>query len=420
MKSQWSLPVKAVFLFLSTYAMLYIVNYVFKSYEALNLFWEAVIPPFAKIWGYEKSINTSLKVGDFVMVFFKMCFCICVAMVTIVIILLIDFKRNNYKKLLAYLTVGIRYFMCYMMLSFGIIKILTYGQFTPLSEAYLSTKFGDMSPGGLLYGFMSYSRPYLFFAGILEIAGGLLLLSRKTVRLGAFILLGIMINVLVLNLCYNFFQKILSIHLVLMLLYLIVLDRKALFQYFIPTKLTIPDAHNTLITSINIKYQKFFKYALIALMLGYFSYDNYNKVIEQLSHSTNRNITHFFGEHYISQNSRTIDGYPLSDLPDSLNWKAFYQIIEDKVLIKTENNELINFVFEPDIEKQLFRIKWLYEDKFYELAYEHIDSNKLRVNGRLAGYYLDFNMHRTESFEYLHNKQSDYRLLNDKFRWIYY
>jgi len=113
-------------------------------------------------------------------------------------------------------------------------------------------------------------------------------------------------------------------------------------------------------------------------------------------------IAHFFGVYKIKQNSRSIDGYPLSSLPDSLNWKVFYKSKQDRVFIKTQNDALINFVFEPDIKKQLFRIKHPWEDEFYELPYEHIDTNMLRVNGSLAGNYVDFTMHRINDLHYWH------------------
>jgi len=70
------------------------------------------------------------------------------------------------------------------------------------------------------------------------------------------------------------------------------------------------------------------------------------------------------------------------------------------------------------LKKQLFRIKSVNEDAFYELPYEQLDTNMFRVNGSLAGNYVDFTMHRTKSFEYLRKRQIGHKLTNDKFKWI--
>lgn len=421
MESKWPLPHKAIFLFLSTYLFLYMFIGVFQIHKLLHPVWEIIIPRFAQFWGYENTINTSLSNGDFVNEFFKICLYSIVAFFTAIIVLLIDFNRNNYNKQLQWLTVCIRYYVCYMMLAFGIMKFSSYGQFPPLTDTDLSTKLGDMSPGGLLFNFMSYSRPYVILAGALEVAGGLLLLNRRTVTIGALLLFGVVLNVLMVNLSYNFMQKILSIHLLAMILYLILLEGKGLYQFFILRKPAQLNTNNLIFPPTNIKAKNILKFLVIVFMFGYFSYTKYDLFFIEKSISSYNNrskITCFFGVHNIEQNSRNIDGYPLSELPDSLNWKAFYQSKDDNVLVKTQNDQFIYYAFEPDIKKQIFRIKRPYEEKFYELPYEQVDTNRLRINGSLAGYYVDFTMHRTNDLEFMRKRSKKYRLTSDEFSWI--
>jgi len=421
MDSKWSFFIKAIFLFFGTYLFLYMLNNVFQIAEIFSPLWKIIIPPFAEFWGYEHPVNIQKPNADYMHNFFKICIYLAVSLLTTLIVLIIDFKRKNYSKQLQWLTVCIRYFICYQMLAFGLVKFFTYGQFLPLTEDKLTTMLGDMSASTLFFNFMSYSRPYAILAGILEVAGGLLLLNRRTVTLGALLLFGVMINVLMVNFCYNFIQKILSLHLLILLSYLVLLDVKGLYQFFILRKPALPNTKNFLFMPVNIRAKGFLKFTIIAVMFGYFAHTKYGWQLERSKEFSTHyldDITQFFGVYQIENNQNNIDGYPLGSLPDSLNWKTFYQSVEDKVLIKTQNNKLINFAFEPDVGKQLFRIKYPQEDQFYELSYEQIDTSELRVNGNIAGNDVDFTMHQIKSLEHTRKQQNEYNLMRNKFEWI--
>jgi len=352
MRSKWPFLLKTVFLFLGTYFFLYMLNSVSKVSETLGpFFWDSIIPSFAKFCGYEDTVKISYRGGDYVYNFFKICFYAIVAFVTTVLLLLVDFKRDNYNALLQWLTVCVRYFVFYMMFSFSIMKFLPI-QFPPLTEDVLNTKLGDFSPGSLLFTYMSYSRPYVLLVATLQMAGGLLLLSRKTVLIGALISIGIMFNVLMVNLCYNYSQKILCIHLVIMLLYLILLNGKALFKFFVLRKPSTPNINNALFAPVNIKAKSILKFGVITFTFCYFGYIHYNNFLQyQNKVETVSSITPFFGVYNIQQNNRSIEDNPIANLQDSLNWKVFYQSVENKVLIKTQNDSLINFAFKPNVKK---------------------------------------------------------------------
>lgn len=415
MKSKWTLPFKAVFWFLAVYLFIYMFNHCFQTYKILSPFWELIIPEFARFWGYEKEINV-MSLHDNVSEFFKICISLTVALCITLVVLIVDFKRENYNTQLQWLTVCIRYFICFQMLSFGIMKFFVNGQFSPLTEADLTTTLGDMSPSVLFFNFMSYSRPYVILAGLLEVGGGLLLLSRRTVTLGALVLFGVMVNVLMVNLCYNFIQKILSIHLILMLLYLILLDGKGLYQFFILRKPALPNTNSMLFAPLKIKAKGFLKFATIAYMFSYFAYTKYDLFLESNDETPTEYlayITDFFGVYNIEQ----LENFSAT-LPDSLNWKVFYQSVEDKALIKTQNDKLINVIFKPDINKQLFRVKYPQEDQFYELSYEQIDTHKLRIQGNLDANEVDFTMLRIKNLQEIRKRQNEDRLIANKFKWI--
>lgn len=112
----------------------------------------------------------------------------------------------------AFLRVYLRYALAFIMLSYGMAK-LTKNQFPDLGPERLLTPLGEASPMGLLWTFMGYSTPYTVFAGALEFVGGLFLLFRRTTPLGSVILVGVMTNVVMLNVCYDVPVKLYSSHL---------------------------------------------------------------------------------------------------------------------------------------------------------------------------------------------------------------
>lgn len=122
----------------------------------------------------------------------------------------------------------VRYYLAANMLNYGLAKVLVL-QFQPPTLDRLAQRFGDASPMGLLWTFMGYSPAYTIFTGVLEILGGLLLLSRKTTLAGALLLVGVLANVVMLNLCYDVPVKQFSIHLLAMALLLLAPQRRRLW-----------------------------------------------------------------------------------------------------------------------------------------------------------------------------------------------
>lgn len=85
----------------------------------------------------------------------------------------------------------------------------------------------------VLWEFMGVSQPYTFFSGTAEVLGSLLLLFRRTTTLGAIVCCGVMLQVVVLNLCYDVGVKLYSIHLLLMAVFLLLPDVKPLIRLLV-------------------------------------------------------------------------------------------------------------------------------------------------------------------------------------------
>ena len=115
----------------------------------------------------------------------------------------------------------LRYILAMTMLSYGLAKVgFVSNQFSEPGINQLLKSYGDSSPMNLVWTFMGASRPYTIFAGLGEVVGGLLLIWRRTTVLGAAVSFGVMLNVVMLNFCYDVPVKQYSAHLCCMAIFL--------------------------------------------------------------------------------------------------------------------------------------------------------------------------------------------------------
>ncbi len=129
-------------------------------------------------------------------------------------------KRTEYPRLAAAMQVALRYYLATVMIGYGMAKVLPV-QFPPPWVGRYDGSIGDMSPMGLLWTFMGHSGPYTFVAGLAEIVGAVLLFWRRTSLLGALVLAGVLVNIVLLNFCYDVPVKLFSTELLLVTIALI-------------------------------------------------------------------------------------------------------------------------------------------------------------------------------------------------------
>lgn len=142
---------------------------------------------------------------------------LCFAMLACVAALgwtLADRKRTDYHCLHGWLMVCLRYALAFSMLGYGAVKVVDI-QFHPQLR-HLTTAYGNFDPYDVLHAFMAYSRPYTFFAGAAEVLAGALLVFRRTAALGGLVATVVLSNVVMLNFCYNWPEKLNSMHLIAM------------------------------------------------------------------------------------------------------------------------------------------------------------------------------------------------------------
>ena len=234
---EWRPSQKIAFRFFASYFTLFCLSNQFITTYVFDPFWRLVVPWFAE---HILQLTNEITVftngsGDTTFNYVSLLVDAILALLITAVWSYADRRRPNYDRALQWFTVLVRYYLVYQMVIYGLAKVF-YLQFQPPHFAKLVQPYGDSSPMGLLWTFMGFSKGYTIFTGLGELAGGILLLFRRTVTLGALVVFAVMANVMALNFFYDVPVKILSSHIVMMSLLLIVLDSKRLWNLFIANK----------------------------------------------------------------------------------------------------------------------------------------------------------------------------------------
>jgi len=149
---------------------------------------------------------------------------------------LADRRLVDRDKLRGLLRSGLRWYLATNMVGYGLAKLGTLSNQFPAPGLWrLAQPYGESSPMGLLWTFMGSSRAYTAFGGAMELLGGVLLMWRRTALLGAFVSVGVMLNVMLMNFCYDVPVKLFSAHLVVAALCILAPDARRLTSVFLGT-----------------------------------------------------------------------------------------------------------------------------------------------------------------------------------------
>jgi uncharacterized membrane protein YphA (DoxX/SURF4 family) len=225
MAIRWSLPRRIAFRFAFPYVLLYsfgtIVGLIPPIRRVTELVFARIDPDLAVYWLTRHVFHTVVRLaeqptgsGDTALEWARLACIILVAGAVCFIWSVLDRRRFAYPGLSDILRTLLRYVLATTMLSYGLAKMLPV-QFPFPDASELIKSYADSSPMGLLWRFMGFSPAYVAFAGALECLGGVLLLWRRTTALGAFLLVGVLANVVMLNFCYDVPVKQYSAHLLL-------------------------------------------------------------------------------------------------------------------------------------------------------------------------------------------------------------
>jgi len=233
-QAEWSLATRIFFRLACAYWVLYSLPStgrisffgVIPGSQAYNNVWQTVVQWVAihafhlsgpvTVYRFTGSGDTTL---DYIQ---NLCFLV-LAFAAALVWSIIDRRRTNYQTLHGWLRLLVRYTLAITLFSYGFSKVFPM-QFPFPGLSRMIEPFGDFSPMGVLWQFMGSSPAYTIFAGVMETVGAVLLLFRRTTTLGALVSAGVLLNVVVLNFCYDVPVKLYSLNLLLMAVFLMAPD----------------------------------------------------------------------------------------------------------------------------------------------------------------------------------------------------
>lgn len=148
----------------------------------------------------------------------------------------------DYDRLNAGLRVLLRYRLAAGLLAFGLIKLIPLQAPEP-SLSHLNTPYGELTEWKIVALTLGVVPGYQSFLGAVETLAGLLLLTRRSAPIGAFITLFFTGNVFMSNLAYEGGEAVYSLFLISIALFLMAYDARRLFSLLVLGQPTAPSRY---------------------------------------------------------------------------------------------------------------------------------------------------------------------------------
>lgn len=413
--ARWSRAQKILFRFGFVYVVLYALEHPFGApfgdviESASSFIWDRLVPWVgAHVLALAEPITIfPAGSGDTTYNYVQIFTLLVLAAVGGLVWTLLDRKRPNYDKLLAWFTLGVRYYLAFVLLAYGFVKVIKI-QFPTPSLERLVTPFGETSPMGLLWSFMGHSTPYTLFTGLGEVVAGLLLFFRRTTTLGALVAFGVMLHVMVLNFSYDIPVKLFSTHLVLLATFLILRDINRIANFFVLNRATEPVALRPLFSK---RWMNRAALALKVIVIGYVVVNGlYGARQSQKQWGHLRPKPVLYGLYEVEtfvHNGDTLTAV----LTDTTRWRRLIVEWPGRANIHAMDNTRLPYVFQPDTLARTITLHPITDTtRTSILHYSHPAADELLLTGLLDSDSLTVHMRRYDA--------DDFLLVNRGFHWI--
>ncbi|MGH1386098.1 hypothetical protein [Kordia sp.] len=415
--SSWNIFQKIGFRFFFIYVLLYVFPFPLDALQYLQVNIVTVLPEF--VWGNilpffgdlffdieVPSQRTSTGSGDMTYDYIHLFACVFIATFGAVIWSIIDRKRKNYVKLLRLLVIYMAYYVLYSMFLYGFYKIYPL-QFSSPSLGRLIQPYGHSSPMGIAWTFMGASKAYTVFSGFAEVIAGVLLIFRRTRTLGGLVAFGVMLNVFMMNMCYDIPVKTYSFHLLFFAFFIFMQDWKRIFAVFLTKASTTPRSFPKY-----FKNQKFTISAIVLklVILGVFLYASlFDAISSYAQYGPHLPKPHMYGIYDITHIEKNKDTIPLL-ITDTDIWK--------RILIQRKNSLRI---YKMDDARTIFRAKLDTIEKSIKLTNRRDSTDIYNFKYTLRDSILTLNGTHLSDTLLIKAKQYDlkkFKLINRGFHWI--
>ena len=322
--------------------------------------------------------------GDTTYAWFTLIFIFIVAIIGGIIWSILDRNKKNYDDIYYWLITFIRYYIAFMLINYGTIK-LTHSQMLPPGLNRLMQPLGEFSPMGLAWTYFGYSYGYNIFVGVAEILAGLLLF-RKTIVLGALVTVAVSINIMSTNYFFDVPVKITSTSLLLFSIFILLPYAQSLCDFFIREKPA---------QILNYKRPKYDKLLLIVKIsvLAIFG-------IQQIGGLLSR---HKFIEHYLKKSPLYgiyhIEKENTNILPSE--WQSI--VFEHEGYVSVRDTYYKKIMISPTIDTAEKKISL----NNHTFNYKRLENGDIRLTKTMAN--------RIEEIKFIKQKEQDFELMKRKF-----
>jgi hypothetical protein len=301
---------------------------------------------------------------------------------------LADHKALGYPKLYYWLTVAVRYYIAFTMVTYGLVKVFQM-QFPPTSYSRMLQTFGDFSPMGLAWTFYGFSNGYNIVIGLAELSA-VTLLFRRTVTFGAIIALFTSLNIMAINYFFDVPVKIVSTGLVVMSLFLLSPNIINLCRFFFKdeqVKLWV-----IRLPPFRKKWLRVTRMVLKVLLVLYVVAGFVQTGLRYQENTKIKNTLH--GAYHVD--SYTVNGRQV--LPGTPNlkdqWKSIAFERNGYGSIQQADNQTAYFTVTQSADQKLFLLKLQNSQLTDTLYYKQLSPTQLQLHGKFEAQQVDIALTR--------------------------
>lgn len=414
--SQWGLAKRVGFRFISFYLFLYCFPFPLGYLPLLGRLedlyasvWFVIVP-----WVGKHILRLSYEItvlpngsGDTTFNYVQvLCFLVLALLVTLVWSIC-DRQRPNYTRLKRWLIIYLRFALACDLILYGTVKVIkTQFPAPPLNR--LVQQFGDASPMGLLWTFMGHSEPYTVFTGAAEMVGGILLMLPQTALLGALVLLGVLVNIFMLNMSYDVPVKLYSLHLLIIALFLTAQHARRLANLFLFNRRVAPVEDTPLFDRqwLN-RATVVLRFVFAAYIICFYMYQAYEGRKSYGDWAPKPPLYGIWNVEEFELNGEVRP--PL--LTDETRWRRMVFQFKDFTSIHPMQGARQVYVLELDMEKRQMTLKQRNEPKWQaQFSFQQPEPELMTMEGTLNGQPARMKLRRVDETKFLLNSRG--------FHWI--
>ena len=409
--AQWSFAKRLGFRFVFAYFVLYFFPFPLDLIPWTGKLWGLIDMGFQRltVWTGAHVLHLAQPItyqptgsGDTMHDYVLVLISLILAVAATAVWTVLDRRRQSYAKLAGWMRVYLRFALAGVMLGYGFNKVFDL-QFSPPGANRLVETYGDSSPMGLAWTFMGYSVAYTVFAGVLECLGGLLLFFRRTATFGALVTAAVMVNVVMMNFCFDIPVKLYSAHLLLTALVILGPSLARLMDAFLLHRGVAPEDVRPPAWA---GWRRWARWSLKGLLIGYLVYSNISMNLSMRKQMAGRGSGDAYEAETVLRNGAEVP--PL--ITDGTRWRYAIVYGGSFLVVRAMDGTRLNFTLKQ--EGQTWELAERGPAPKAPLTFHAStpDATHLVLDGMLDGVSTQIRLVKKEA--------KDFPLMNRGFHWI--